>query len=156
MLGFLKYLFDQYDKSKKDSPPYDVLGNYIDPEFDQLPESQLVVSAANARILHSKATVDVKKALYKQVFYQIHKALKKGKTSAKIESSLMTPEVQEYFTSLGYFIVRVNPPNEDNNMQGRALIFRDVDDFDETTGEPIVNEPYHFYTISWNTDTTIT
>lgn len=141
MIGFIKYLLNEYNDHKTSKTSYDEDGNFIHPDFAGLSDEELVVPAEKARILHSKASEDVKLKNRKKVFYLIHKAIKKGKTQIKLDAYVVKPETLAYFESLGYGVRDVIPDPPTGN-RFTAL-------FDEDGEEQTTPGPYHYYIVSW-------
>lgn len=145
MMTFLRALVTSY-YSIKTTPMYDEDGSYIDPKVGVLNDKELTVTAENARIMMSKAVEYVKLKERRKVFQRIHVAIKQGKTKIRLESYQATPETLTYFSELGYVVTTTTPPNTGGTLAMPPSMFDDEDD--ETS-----NAPYHYYTLSWGTET---
>lgn len=139
MLKFIKFLLNEF-KDSKIGPQYDEDGNYIDPTVGKLTDAELLIPAEKARILHSKSLEEVKIKARKKVFAMIHAAIKKGKTSVRMETYILKPEMIAYLDSLGYTVQDIIPAN--NNQFGRI----NFDENDEPLAEP---QQYHYYMVHW-------
>lgn len=149
MLSFLRHLLNYQGGSMYKAAQYDEDGNYVDPKVGKLTETELMIPADKARVLFSKSAEDVKKKAKKQIFYMIHQAIKAGKSHIRLETYRVKPDTLAYFTSIGYTIEQVTPPNDN----GRGFNPPFIEDED---GNEVTNQPYFYYKLSWGTSESTT
>jgi hypothetical protein len=141
MLNFIKFLWNDFKNPQASGNVYDPDSVYIDPVLGKLSDSELMISADKARIMHAKALEDVKVRSRKQIFTRIHSAIRMGKTQVRIESyEIKSPEVLTYLDSLGYRVEDVIPPGNNNANEIR---------FNSDGDELEIPERYHYYVIRW-------
>lgn len=146
MFKFVKWVLTEYKDFVSETKPkyeYDDDGNLIDPKIKAMSESELIISADKARIMHSKAVEDVKLKVQKKVFSIIHGAIKNGKTQVRLEAYNTTAETLVYLESLGYGVRDVIPQG-DRGREIPVALFHSADDDEEAE-----TVPYHYYMISW-------
>lgn len=146
MLSFIKYLLSEYkdfQMNNGQAKGYDEDGNYIDPKIGKLTDDELLIPAEKARILHSKSAAEVKLKARKKIFHMIHREIKNGKTSMRLEMYMVKPDVMEYIASLGYTIETITPPPNQRGGVFNPTLFDD-------DGEEIDNGGvYRYYKVSW-------